>query len=445
MYTPRLLERHCVKALNERKILVVTGPRQTGKSTLLRELVAHLRQEEKLFLNLDDPFLRDRLVKTERALEGEIERQAGRPLSALSPERPFHLVLDEAQKAPALFERIKALHDEASARVRIALTCSSSLGLHDPVAESLAGRVRLHSLAPFTMLEGFAHFMNRDPTGDPLVEWMSKLLSGTFTPADFEALAERVKWDRRSREAFARGRLRFPLFPEPCSSVEPEMWIRDYLATYLEKDVQSLSSVGNVALFRTCLQQLAARTGGPLKWEPIAQEAGTTSVTLRKYVGLMEETLNVVRLQPFALNPLARVVRAPKAYLTDPGLLWGLRGFEDLRLLEATGMLGVYMELVCVAEIAKWCSLESTVPELRYWRKTGVSEVDLVVSNRGYHIPFECKLGTGISRSRLRGLDAFEMDHRPLGLAIPYRVLLHMGEPAMPEPNTYAIPLWALT
>ena len=108
-------------------------------------------------------------------------------------------------------------------------------------------------------------------------------------------------------------------------------------------------------------------------------------------------------------------------------------------------MLGVYMELVCVAEIAKWCSLESTVPELRYWRKTGVSEVDLVVSNRGYHIPFECKLGTGISRSRLRGLDAFEMDHRPLGLAIPYRVLLHMGEPAMPEPNTYAIPLWALT
>ena len=442
MYTRRLLERQCVEALDRGKILVVTGPRQTGKSTLLREILSPLPEQEKLFLNLDDPFLRDRLMAESGSLEREIENQAGKPLGAIDS---FHLVLDEAQKAPALFERVKKLHDETPVRIRIALTGSSSLGLHDPIAESFAGRIRHHHLAPFTLCEGFAHTQGSDPTTDSLARVMSRLLSGSFAPADFDMLAKRCRWQSKVREQFVRQHLRFSLFPEPCPDLEPEMWIRDYLTTYLEKDIHALSAVGNVALFRRCLQQLAARVGGQLKWETAAQEVGTTSVTFRKYVGLMEETLNVLRLGPFGLNPVTRIVRAPKVYLADGGLLWGLRGFENEDLLQATGMIGAYMEAAAIVEIAKWCSLEPTLPELRYWRKTNVSEVDLVVSNRGYHIPFEVKLGTRVERAWLRGLDAFEEAHHSLGLAIPYRVVLHMGEPEVPRPGTYVIPLWALT
>ncbi|MEE8584791.1 MAG: DUF4143 domain-containing protein, partial [Acidobacteriota bacterium] len=141
----------------------------------------------------------------------------------------------------------------------------------------------------------------------------------------------------------------------------------------------------------------------------------------------------LIRLSPFAANPVKRVVHAPKLYLIDGGLLWALRGFEDLRLLQASGMLGVYAEQAAIVEIAKWCSMEPTAPELRFWSKTAVSEVDLVVSNRGYHIPFEIKLGRAFDPQWLRGLDAFEEDQRPLNLEIPYRIVVHQGEPSRPD------------
>ena len=112
---------------------------------------------------------------------------------------------------------------------------------------------------------------------------------------------------------------------------------------------------------------------------------------------------------------------------------------------EASGMLGAYMELAVVSEITKWCALEPTAPELRFWSKTAVSEVDLVVSNRGYHIPFEIKLGERYQAKWLRGLDAFEDDHASLGLAVPYRFVVHSGEPAQLDARTYLLPLWCLT
>ena len=439
-YTRRYLEQACRAVLEARRVLVLTGARQTGKTTLVRHLLSERPERERLILDLDDPFLRDRLVGTERSLEHEIERQSGRPFAAV--ER-FHLALDEAQKAPALFERIKALPDSHGDRIHIVLTGSSALEIHDPVAESLAGRARLLVLPPMMLSEAFAHRRGEDPTVGDLPALVSRLLSGRFDGSDFDAFVARARWDGEDRRHFADTHLLHPLFPEPCTDPSPERWIRDYLATYLEKDVQILAAVGNVALFRACLRQVAARTGSTVKWETMAQEIGTTSVTLRKYVGLMDQTLNLVRLEPFTRNPVGRVTRAPKVYLTDPGVLWGLRGFEDPEILAATGMIGHYMEAAVVVEVAKWCSLEPTLPEPAFWRKTAVSEVDLVVSNRGYHIPFEVKAGAELDPRWLRGLDAFERDHGPLAMRIPYRILVHRGEPQRPDDRTFVLPLWA--
>jgi predicted AAA+ superfamily ATPase len=297
---------------------------------------------------------------------------------------------------------------------------------------------------PFTLAEAFARSCGADPTRDPLADLMSRLLSGRFVPADHAALTERCRWHSADRQRLAAAHLCHPLFPEPCLESEPEEWLTDYLATYLEKDVRSLASVGNVDLFRACVRQFAARTGSPIKWEAMAQEIGTTSVTLRRYAGLMDQTLILRRLVPFGVNPVKRVIRAPKVYFLDPGLLWALRGFEDRKLLEASGMLGVFMELLAVAEIAKWCSLEPTGPELRFWSKTAVSEIDLIVSNRGFHIPIEIKLGRVTDRRWLRAFEAFEADHRALGLCVPYRIILYRGEPERLDERTYAIPIWAL-
>jgi len=441
MYTRRHLESSCRQTLDEGKVLVLIGARQTGKSTLAKELLRDLPDTEYLVLNLDNPFLRDRLVQTEHGLSEAIEDKAQAPLSAIES---FTLIIDEAQKAPALFERLKALYDAEGTRLRFVLTGSSALEIHDPVAETLAGRARIFHLPSFTLSEGFAHSQGEDPTADQLPKILSRLLRGRLTSKDFRDLVERGRFKAAERRRFTDQHLRWPLFPEPCSSAEPERWVRDYLTTYLEKDIQSLASLGNVALFRACLRQVAARVGTTMKWETAAQEVGTTSVTLRKYVGLMEQTLNILRLAPFTVNPVKRIIKAPKLYFLDNGLMWGLRGFEDRPLLEASGMLGAYAEAAVINEIARWCALEPTTPELRFWTKTAASEVDLVVSNRGYHIPFEIKLSRTFNPRWLRGLDAFDRDHRHLGLVVPYRFVIHSGEPKMLDERTFVLPFWLL-
>lgn len=445
-YTARFIEAPCLKTLQEGKAVVLLGARQTGKSTLAQAILRDLPARQKLFLNLDDPFLRDRLRSREGALVAAIEEAAGKPFAAIGE---FYLVLDEVQKAPELFEILKALYDAHKDHLHLLLTGSSALGIHDPVAESLAGRVRIYEVPPFLLSEAYAHFRGEDPrqgelAGTLLASSMSRLLRGQFTGDDFAALVLRAKYGAAERRAWLESRLRFPLFPEPSKSPEPEEWLRDYLATYLEKDIQSLDGLGNVTLFRNAIRQLAARVGSTFKFETAAQEIGTTSVTLRKYVGLLEQTLNLLRLQPFLVNPVQRVIKAPKLYLRDNGLMWALRGYEDERLLVASGMLGTYFEQAVIVEFAKWCSLEPTSPDLRYWSKTEVSEVDLVISNRGYHIPIEIKLGKTFEKRWLRGLDAFDEDHRRLGVAIPYRLICHLGEPQQIDERTYALPLWML-
>ena len=442
MYTHRHLEKRCRQALHDHKIVVLTGARQTGKSTLVRELLAQVPEHQKLILSLDDPFLRDRLTGTEGSLLGAIEEQAARPWSAV--EAPFTLVLDEAQKAPALFEIVKALYDANRDKLQVVLTGSSALAIHDPAAETLAGRARLLTLHPFNLSEGFAHIRGKDPTMDDLAEIVSRMLRGRFGSQDFDQLVERARFGAAKRQRWVDERRLESLFPEPSAGGEQEPWLRDYLATYLEKDVQSLATLGNVALFRAAVGQIAARVGSTMKWETAAQEIGTTSVTLRKYAGLMEQTCNLLRLAPFTINPVKRVIKAPKLFLVDNGLMWALRGFEDLRLLQASGMLGAYVEQLVIAEIAKWCSFEPTAPELRFWSKTASSEVDLVISNRGYHIPFEIKAGGNFKPRWLRGLDAFDADHRGLGIEIPYRFVLHFGEPSRPDERTFVLPIWAL-
>jgi predicted AAA+ superfamily ATPase len=442
MYTKRHIEYISNQALIENKILVIIGARQTGKSTLAGQLLSSIDENDKLTLNLDDPFLRDRLLSEEGLLLRLIEEKAQRPWSAISQ---FHLLVDEAQKAPAIFEIIKAMYDSNKQRLKIILTGSSALGIHNPVAETLAGRCQIVQLYPFTLSEGFAHQYRSDPSQSPIVAIMPKIINASFTKQDFNTLSEHSRWQTSKRRNFVDDHLRFPLFPEPSDNLQPETWIRDYLATYLEKDIQSLAAVGNLALFRACIQQLAARTGSTLKWETMAQEIGTSSITLRKYIGLLEQTLNTIRLNPFVHNPVKRIIKAPKQYIIDPGLVWGLRGYEDLRLLKASGMLGNYMELVAISEIAKWCSFEPTAPTLSFWSKTNVSEVDLIVSNRGYHIPFEIKLGQQMKKSWFAGLDAFDKDHRQLKLKIPYRFIIYLGEAKQLDQRTYLLPLWACT
>lgn len=440
-YTRRLVEPLCRAALAQRKVLVLIGARQTGKSTLTRALLADVPDAEKLLLNLDDPFLRDRLVNEEGAVVRMIERHAGRPWAEVPN---FHLVVDEAQRAPALFPILKALYDAHRDRLGLILTGSSALQIHDPVAESFAGRARIIAVHPFTLAEGFAHARGTDPDAD-LPRRIEGLLRGTFTDTDFDEWVLRARRDEAERRQYTLQHLLKPLFPEPSDAEEPETWITDYLATYLEKDVASLAEVGNLALFRACLRQLAARVGSPLKWEPAAQEIGTSPVTLRKYAGLMEQTYAVVRLGSYAVNPVKRVVKAPKLYFADNGLLWGLRGFEDRGLLQATGQIGAYVESLVVGEVRRWCALEPTAPELSTWSKTAVSEVDVVVTNRGFTLPIEVKASERLDDRWQAGVDAFDADHLHLGVHAPTRLVVHLGEPARLGPRTYAIPLWAFT
>jgi len=432
-YTPRHIEVGCRRALNEGNAVFLVGPPRSGKSTLADAVLKDIPLNQKIVLDFNDSTVVHSLLGQE-SLTSLIEKRAGQSLGSFEI---LYLELHAVERVSWRHEEIKSLYADHKDRLRILAT--SHLRVDFTLARSFPGRVRIYEISPFLLSEAFAHVRGENPSAAELPGLMSKLMCGQFTPDDFRLLLERAAVSSEARRSFLNRHLICPLFPESCSEKEPEEWLRNYLRAHLEFH----SSLVNTSNFRNAIRLFATRVGMLFRFETAAEDLGTTSTTLRKYVGLLEQTNNLLQIEPFAINA-ARASRFTKLYFRDNGILWALRGYEDERLRGDPGILQSYVEEAAIVEFAKWCNLEPTSPELRYWHKSELSKVDLVISNRGYHIPIEIKLDKTYTSSWLRGLDAFEEDHRRFGLEIPYRLICHFGEPRQIDARTYALPLWHL-
>lgn len=328
-------------------VLALTGPRQSGKTTLARQTFPRLP-----YVNLEDPDTRELALADPRRF---FARYAG------------GAILDEVQRVPALLSYLLSLADDAQQMGRWVLTGSQQFGLMDGISQSLAGRAGLLTLLPLSQAELQGNPLN------PL-----NPLQGRPTAT----LEERL-W---------RGG--YPALHAAHRQPEPSHWFAAYVATYLERDVRQLLNVGNLLTFQRFLAMCAARSAQLLNLNSLAADCGISQPTARQWLTVLQASHIVTLLPPYHRNFGKRLVKAPKLYFLDTGLLCYLLRIGSAQELQVHAARGAVFETWVVAETLKHRLHQGLAPELHHWRDNHGLEVDLVFEHAGRLHGVECKSGS---------------------------------------------------
>lgn len=322
MYLYRQCEGLLLRYLELFPCVALTGPRQSGKSTLVRHLLP-----DRPYVTLDDP-------DEELAVTNDPVGFLGR--------FPDRVIIDEVQRAPALFRYLKLSIDAEPERMgRFVLTGSNQFMLQRNLSESLAGRIGLLSLLPFEHRELPPPLRSR------------QLLEGSYP-----ALAVREFTGLRE-------------------------WYAAYVATYLERDVRLVNDIGKLADFHRLLRLLAARTSQEQNMSSLSREIGVSSHTIDAWVSVLESSYLTFNVQPFHANLGKRLIKRPKLYFWDTGLVCHLTGIRDREALEDGPLLGALLENLVVAETRKKILHAGLDQDLFFYRDNVGREVDLIIHDRG--------------------------------------------------------------
>lgn len=329
-------------AVRDHPVLVLTGARQVGKSTLLR----HERPfSEWSTVTLDD---------------FDVLAQAKRDPASLWAGTD-RIVIDEVQKCPELLSAVKMAVDSEPDRRRFVLSGSANMLLMQQVSESLAGRAVYFSLLPMTAGE---------MAGAKPSELLTNLFAGDM-PATGSVAAPEVN------SAMWRGFMPALLRMNSARSVLE--WWESYVATYLERDLRQLSQIESLPDFRRLMTALALRCGGLVNQTDIARDVGGSQSTVRRHIGLLEATSLMANLPAYAVNRTKRLIKSPKTMWIDPGLVTHLCGFADPAAMRSSREAGGIFEALVFLHLSALAQLMSPRPRFYHWRTTGGKEVDFVV------------------------------------------------------------------
>lgn len=389
------------QALARSPVVVLTGARQTGKTTLVTSLIG----QERHFITLDDIEIRERAEK--------------QPDSLLESSLP--LTIDEVQRSPNLLLAIKRLVDRKRAPGRFLLTGSANLALLHRVSESLAGRAIYKNMLPMTQSE------IRGEAG--CGRWDDVIRN----PSAFEGVSPANGWDWG--EAVLRGG--FP--PAVLETVYEARrdWFDGYVKTYLERDLLMLSAIEHLADFRRLLRMAALRTGRLMNQSDLARDAGLSQATAHRYLSLLETSCLLYRLSAYAVNRTKRLIKAPRLFLCDTGLTCFLAGVHSKDDLNKHEMGGVLLENLVLNELLAWRETATPNPEILYWRTAGGREVDFIVECGGTLTPMEVKASAKPKLADIAGLNAF-LDEYPKNTK--HGLLIHTG----PQTERLTARIWAI-
>lgn len=356
MYVNRLLRAYFCRALEHFPAVMITGPRQSGKTTFVTEEL----KGNAAYVTFDDPFEQSFAMEDPN---GFLDRFEGKTL-----------ILDEIQYAPEILRHIKIRIDRnRSVTGRWILTGSQHFELMHNVRETLAGRIAILELYPFSLLE--------------------------FPVSPDTADLDEIIWNG--------------LYPEPSLGSDRGLWLRSYVTTYLQRDVRDLVEVKDMHLFTMFLSICAARHAQELNLARIARECGISQPTARRWIGVLEASYIVALIPPFHKNFGKRLVKSPKLYFIDPGIAAHLTRQPSPVAAISGAMGGSLFEGLIVSEALKVASTHHQACDISYWRSHDGLEVDLIIATGNRTIPVEVKLSAsptvrhGASLQRFKELAGF--------------------------------------
>lgn len=366
-YIEREISTLLLEALADMPVVVLTGMRQTGKSTMLLNQ-GHLKNRR--YFSFDD--------------YNVLESAQRNPEGLLDGKRP--ITIDEAHKFPELLAVIKRAVDRRREAGRFLLSGSANFLLLKKVAETLAGRAVYLTLSPFSRRE-----IRGETSGVPaLIHFIRK---GVFPARRIAPLT----WDE-----IVQGGM-----PSVCLGQvrRPEIWFRGYEQTYLERDVRALSQVADLVSFRHLLQLAAYRNTQVLKQSELARDAKLNSMTTGRYLGLMETSFVIRRVPPYLGSPSSRLIKSPKLYMTDTGLAAYLVGIRNSNVTES--LRGVLLESYFAQNLDSIVAIHDPDMKIFYWNIQGRYEVDFILEKGRSTYAIEVKNSSRWHENDLIGLKAF--------------------------------------
>lgn len=417
-YLPRTLEPFIESASRQFPVLLVTGPRQVGKTTLLKAVAAHENpRAPRRYVTLDDPLLLA-LAREEPALF----------LQRFAPP----VLIDEIQYAPQLLSVIKQHVDANPGHGQVWLTGSQPLALMQGVSESLAGRIAVVQLQGLSLAES----LGLPPARAPFVP----------TPGTHPARTAPIGPTppaRQSPLSWLYTRIWQGSFPAFAQRPAPEhdLYYASYVQTYVQRDVRQLAQVGDLTAFTRFLRSAAARTAQLLNVADMARDVGVSPHTVQHWLSVLQASGLVHLLEPFHTNLSKRLVKAPKLYFLDTGLAAWLTGWSSPSTLERGAMSGAFFESWVVSEVLKsWWHRGRPAP-LHFYRDRDMREIDLLIVQDGQAHPIEIKKTAQPTREAVRHFAALDK----LGLQAGHGAVICLCPEAVPlTPHVDALPAWAI-
>lgn len=353
-YVNRDIEKILKDALRQFPSIIVAGPRQSGKTTV----VEHLFSKTHKYVSMDKP---------------DIRLMAANDPELFFENYPPPVIIDEVQYAPQILPHIKFLIDKnRNLHGQFILTGSQLFPLMANVGESLAGRIAVLTLLSFSFKEQFA-----DTAVLNINRLKSRILSGGMPEV---ALNKNANID---------------------------LWFSSYLQTYLERDVRQLRQLGDLGDFQRFLQLLAAFNGQAMNLSSLSRDLGVAVNTVKAWLSVLEASGQIIFVKPFYLNKGKRIIKSPKIYFLDTGLLCYLSGITSPEQIFKGSMSGQLFETVVAGEIVRSFYNKGKIPRIFWWRTSYGEEVDFIVEDKGKILPVEVKTSSAVNRQMAKGLISF--------------------------------------
>jgi predicted AAA+ superfamily ATPase len=406
---PRHLASFVLRALKDRPVVLLNGPRQSGKSTLVQWLAS--QRHPRRYITFDDAAVQS-LAKANP--DGFIDGLEG------------NVAIDEVQRAPEVFLAIKSAVDRKRTAGRFLLTGSANILLVPRLADALVGRMEVLSLLPLSQRE----IEKSDST------FIDAVFSRNLRLADHSALTR-----KQLIEKILTGG-----FPEVVTDIARDRrpaWFRSYVTTMLQRDVRELANIEGLTAMPRLLALLASRAGGLLNFADLSASVGIPQTSLKRYMTLLQTTYLVHLLPPWYGNIGKRLIKTPKVYLMDSGLAAHLLNVNNQQLADDSTLLGHLVEVFVATELLKQLTVSKGTAQLFFFRSQTGSEIDFVLEHsNGSLVAVEVKLSSTVNGSTFTSLNMFA---ESVGKRFVRGIVLHGGNRVIPfASNMHAMPLHAL-